>query len=159
MGQREVVADPAYLREETLVVEWLTAAVAEGVISADRIDRSVRRILELKVRTRAARHPIISLDSLRQTVGAPPHWSVARDIATRAVTLLRDSATLIPAAREGRFAVVTYAPELDVNAGRAFAAELRALAPQTMATRIDPSTSSADRHTMTRSGASSLMWE
>jgi beta-N-acetylhexosaminidase len=125
-------------------IDAVTAAVTEGVISGERIDRSVRRILELKVRTRAARHPIISLDSLRQTVGAPAHWSVARDIATRAVTLLRDSATLIPAAREGRFAVITYAPELDVNAGRAFAAELRSLAPQTMTVRIDPSTSVAE---------------
>jgi hypothetical protein len=55
--------------------------------------------------------------------------------------LLRDSGALVPAPRDGRFAVVTYAPELDVNAGRAFAAELRSLAPQTSVTRIDPSTS------------------
>ena len=125
-------------------IDAVTAAVEQGVISAARIDQSVRRILELKVRTRAARHPIVSLDSLRQIVGAPQHWNVARDIAARAITLLRDSAALVPAPREGRFAVVTYAPELDVNAGRALAGELRSLAPQTIVARIDPSTSAGE---------------
>ncbi|HJR65374.1 MAG TPA: glycoside hydrolase family 3 protein [Gemmatimonadaceae bacterium] len=125
-------------------IDAVAAAVVQGVISAERIDQSVRRILELKVRTRAARHSIVSLDSLRHTVGAPAHWNVARDIAARAITLLRDSATLVPAPPDGRFAVVTYAPDLDVNAGRAFAGELRALAPQTMMARIDPSTSAAE---------------
>ena len=122
-------------------IDAVAQAVDQGVIAAARIDQSVRRILELKVRTRAARHPIVSLDSLREIVGAPRHWDVARDIARRAITLLRDSGALVPASRDGRFAVVTYAPELDVNAGRAFAAELRALAPQTTVARIDPSTS------------------
>ncbi len=125
-------------------IDAVAAAVVQGVISAERIDQSVRRILELKVRTRAARHAIVSLDSLRHTVGAPAHWNVARDIAARAITLLRDSAALVPARPDGRFAVVTYAPDLDVNAGRAFAGELRALAPQTMMARIDPSTSAAE---------------
>ena len=128
----------------TRAIDAVTAAVAQGIIPAQRIDESVRRILELKVRTRAARHAIVSLDSLRQTVGAPAHWAVARDIAARAITLLRDSAALVPAARGGRFAVVTYAPDLDVTAGRAFAAELRSLAPQTVVARIDPSTSVAE---------------
>jgi beta-N-acetylhexosaminidase len=130
-------------------IDAVTAAVVQGVITAERIDQSVRRILELKVRTRAARHPVVSLDSLRRTVGAPAHWSVARDIAARAITLLRDSAALVPASPAGRFAVVTYAPELDVTAGRAFAGELRALAPQTMVARIDPSTSAAELDSVT----------
>ncbi|HJU66904.1 MAG TPA: glycoside hydrolase family 3 N-terminal domain-containing protein [Gemmatimonadaceae bacterium] len=125
-------------------IDAVTAAVAQGTIPASRIDESVRRILELKVRTRAARQPMVSLDSLRHVVGSPAHWNVARNIAERAVTLLRDSASLVPAPREGRFAVVTYAPELDVNAGRALAGELRSLAPQTLVARIDPSTSAAE---------------
>ena len=125
-------------------IDAVVAAVQEGVITAERIDRSARRILELKARTRAARHPIVSLDSLREIVGAPEHWALARDIAARAVTLLRDSAGLVPAPRDGRLAVVTYAPELDIVAGRAFAAELRSLGAQAIVTRIDPSTGASE---------------
>jgi beta-N-acetylhexosaminidase len=134
----DILLSPADVKK---TIDAVSAAVEQGTITSARIDQSVRRILELKARTRAARHAIVSLDSLRQTVGASAHWAVARDIAARAVTLLRDSAMLVPASREGRLAVITYAPELDVNAGRAFAAELRTLAPQTMVTRIDPGTS------------------
>jgi beta-N-acetylhexosaminidase len=125
-------------------IDAVTAAVAQGTITPARVEQSVRRILELKARTRAARHPMVSLDSLRRTVGAPAHWALAQDIAARAITLLRDSATLVPAPRDGRLAVVTYAPELDIVAGRAFAAELRALAPQATVVRIDPSTAASE---------------
>jgi beta-N-acetylhexosaminidase len=134
----DILLSPTDVRK---TIDAVTAAVEEGVLSAARIDQSARRILELKVRTRAARAPIVSLDSLRDVVGAPAHWAVARDIAARAITLLRDSAALVPAPREGRIAVVTYAPELDVTAGRGFAGELRSLIPQTIVARIDPSTS------------------
>jgi beta-N-acetylhexosaminidase len=137
----DILLSPADVKK---TIDAVTAAVEQGSITPARIERSVRRILELKARTRAARHPIVPLDSLRDIVGAPAHWAVARDIAARAVTLLRDSAALVPAPRDGRLAVVTYSPELDVTAGRAFAAELRALAPQTMVARIDPATSSAE---------------
>ena len=125
-------------------IDAVTAAVEQGTITPARVEQSVRRILELKARTRAARHPMVSLDSLRRTVGAPAHWALAQDIAARAITLLRDNATLVPAPRDGRLAVVTYAPELDIAAGRAFAAELRALAPQATEVRIDPSTAASE---------------
>ncbi|HEU5184282.1 MAG TPA: glycoside hydrolase family 3 protein [Gemmatimonadaceae bacterium] len=127
-----------------LAIDAVTAAVQAGTISAARIDQSARRILELKVRTRAARHPFVSLDSLRRIVGAPQHRLVAEDIGARAVTLLRDSTSLVPAPRDGRLAVVSYAPELDVNAGRAFATEVRTLAPRAIIVRIDPSTARAE---------------
>jgi beta-N-acetylhexosaminidase len=130
-------------------IDAVVAAVEQGVISGERIDRSARRVLELKARTRAALHPTVSLDSLRKIVGAPEHWAVARDIATRAITLVRDSATLIPVPRDGRLAVVTYAPELEVVAGRAFAAELRSLAPQTRVIRIDPGIAASELDSLT----------
>jgi beta-N-acetylhexosaminidase len=125
-------------------IDAVVSAVQQGAISAERIDRSVRRILELKARTRAALHPIVSLDSLRRIVGAPDHWAVARDVAARAITLLRDSAELVPVPRNAQLAVITYAPELEVVAGRAFVAELRALAPQTRVMRIDPGVAASE---------------
>jgi len=137
----DILLSPADVRK---TIDAVTAAIDQGTIPLARIDASVRRILELKVRTRAARRPMVSLDTLRHTVGAPAHWAIARDIATRAVTLLRDSATLVPAPRDARVAVITYAPELDVAAGRAFAAELRTLAPRVSVIRITPSTTAAE---------------
>ena len=107
-------------------VDALVAAVERGEISRARIDSSVRRTLELKARTGVARRRIVPLDSLRDVVGAPAHRALAMDIAQRAVTLLRDRDTLLPAMGSGRTVLVQYMPETELRAGRTFAADLRA---------------------------------
>jgi beta-N-acetylhexosaminidase len=107
-------------------VDALVAAVERGELSRARIDSSVRRTLELKARTGVALRPIAPLDSLRDVVGAPAHRALAMDIAQRAVTLLRDRDTLLPAAGGGRVVLVQYMPETELRAGRTFAAEVRA---------------------------------
>ena len=126
-------------------VDALVAAVERGEISRARIDSSVRRTLELKARTGVALRPIVPLDSLRDIVGAPEHRAMAMDIAQRAVTLLRDRDTLLPATRGGRTVLVQYMPETELRAGRTFAAELRAGlgGNETQLFKIGPSTAAA----------------
>ncbi|MBC8089196.1 MAG: endonuclease/exonuclease/phosphatase family protein, partial [Phycisphaerae bacterium] len=126
-------------------VDALVDAVQRGVISRERIDSSVRRVLELKARTGVAFRPMVPLDSLRDVVGAPEHRSLAADIATRAVTLLRDQGKLIDSVRKGRTVLVQYMPETELRAGRVFAAEVRAGigANQTRVYKVGPATSPA----------------
>ena len=121
-------------------ISAVTAAVERGEIPAARIDASVRRILELKVRTGAVQHPIVSLDSLRVIVGSADHRQTAQRIADEAVTLLRNDDGQLPLAAKGRTAIITFASESDVNAGRTFGTELRALLPETRVLRISPTT-------------------
>jgi beta-N-acetylhexosaminidase len=131
--------------DPTKAIDAVVQAVERGAISRARIDSAVRRVLELKARTGVAFHPMVRLDSLRDVVGAPEHRALAADIAQRAVTLLRDRANLIPAARTGRTVLVQYMPETELRAGRAFAAEVRASARgnQTRVFKIGPSASQA----------------
>jgi beta-N-acetylhexosaminidase len=118
-------------------------AVAGGEIPPARLEAAVRRVLEWKVRTGTVAHPRVSLDSLRQVVGSAAHWAAADSIAAAAVTLLRDSPRLVPLARQSRVTVATYTPELDVTAGRAFAAELQVVFPKARNVRLTPETSPA----------------
>jgi beta-N-acetylhexosaminidase len=111
--------------DPTKAVDAVLAAVEGGRISRARIDSAVRRVLELKARTGIAFHPIVSLDTLRDIVGSPEHRALAADIAQRAVTLLRDSAALIPSRQNGRTVLVQYMPETELRAGRVFAAEVQ----------------------------------
>ena len=128
----------------TAAIDAVVGAVERGEIAAERIAASTRRILALKARLGLDQRPRVDLDALRSIVGAPDHWRVATDIAARAITLLRDSAALVPVAPTGRVTVVTYAPELELLAGRAFAAEVRAQAPGATFVRIGPATSADD---------------
>lgn len=107
------------------MLDAIVAAVGRGEIPAARVDEAARRVLELKVRTGALTQPLVDLDALREVVGAPAHWAQARDVAQGAVTLLRDSAALVPTASTTPLVVVHYAPDAEVTAGTAFAHELR----------------------------------
>ena len=113
--------------DPTRAIDAVVAAVRRGDISRARIDSAARHVLELKVRSGVAWAPIVSLDRLREIVGAPAHRALAADIARRAVTLLRDRDRLVPmrASDTGRILIVQYAPATEIRAGRAFAAEIR----------------------------------
>lgn len=117
-------------------IDAVVAAVQRGEVTEERVARSTRRVLEWKVRTGAVARPIVRLDSLRAVVGAAAHQAVADSIARRAITLLRDATTMIPFAADADVTVLTYAPEADVVAGRAFAAALRATYPRARVVRV-----------------------
>ena len=68
-------------REEAL--DALDAAYRTGELSEERVRQSLRRILRLKIRTRARGNTL-------------PDDAVADEIASRAVTLLRNNADLLP---------------------------------------------------------------
>lgn len=129
--------------DPTKAVNALVRAVETGALTRARIDSSVRRILEIKVRTGAAARPIVPLDSLRDVVGAPEHRALAADIATRAITLLRDRGSLLPARGTGRTVVVQYMPETELRAGRVFAAEMREGLKGAQPFKVSPATGPA----------------
>ena len=106
-------------------IDAVTAAAEQDPATRARVEASARRVLELKVRTGAVARPIVDLDALRETIGAPAHWTAARNVAARAVTLLRDSASLVPTTAGRSMTTVVFAPENEVVAGNAFVQELR----------------------------------
>jgi beta-glucosidase-like glycosyl hydrolase len=111
--------------DPTRAINAVVAAVERGEISRSRIDSAARHVLELKARSGVDVARLVSLEQLRDVVGAPEHRALAADIARRAITLLRDRDNLIPIVDTGRTLVVHYAPETEIKAGRTFEATLR----------------------------------
>ena len=112
--------------DPTRAINAIVAAVEHGELTRGRIDSAARRVLELKARSGVAVAPIVSLEKLREVVGAPEHRALAADIARRAITLLRDRDGLIPVVSDtGRTLIIEYAPETEIKAGRVFRADLR----------------------------------
>src|SRR5205823_2998375 len=83
-------------------IDAVVAAVNRGELTAARIDESVRRILWLKARLGLVTRRTVSLDSLRVIVGSKAHRALAQDVAQRSLTLVRDSARLMPFAPQAR---------------------------------------------------------
>lgn len=124
-------------------IDAVVAAVERGEISRARIDESVRRVLELKARLGLIDSRTPSLDAVREVVGAPAHRARMRELAERAVTLVRDRDSLVPFPPGTLVHVVSYAPETEIEAGRAFAVALRAAGARVSVTRIGPETGRA----------------
>ncbi len=144
----DVLLKPTDVRR---AIDAVVAAVERGEIPPARIDASVRRLLEMKLRVGVIHRPVVSLETLRDTVGAVEHRKLAQVIAERAITLVRDRDALVPMTRGTPTLVLTYAPEADIAAGRSFATAMRAaLGNSTRSQRINPRTPRAELDSLGR---------
>lgn len=101
-------------------------AVISGRLTRERLDASVRRILEVKARVGLHRNRRVNLDAIGEVVGSGPHLAFADEAAARSITLPRDRDRLIPVnpRRTPRLLHVVYARESDLAAGREMASVL-----------------------------------
>src|SRR2546425_16720 len=101
-------------------INAMTAAVGAGRISSERLDQSVRRVLEIKRRLGLLQRRVVPLDSIMSIVGSKRFQDGANDIAVRALTLVRDIGGPLHAlrAKPSRFALIAYADENNGAAGQ-----------------------------------------
>lgn len=110
-------------------IDAVVDGVREGRFTQARVDSSVRRVLEIKERLGLERRRVVSLDSVRAIVGDSSHLAFAALTAQRAVTLAKDSLSLVPLPHDGtaapRVLSITIASRTDLPAGATLNAELR----------------------------------
>ncbi len=127
-------------------IDAVVAGVTEGRYTEARLDESVRRILEAKRKMELPEQKLVSLDSLRYVVGDSSHVSMARRIAERSITLVKDSLSQIPLAipENGKILSVTVARRTDLSAGLAFYGALRERSPSLRAEFLGAEDPAAD---------------
>lgn len=109
-----------------VAIEAMAAAVTGGRISAERLDRSVRRVLEIKKRLGLFSNRLVDLDSVMATVGRREFEATAEGIAARSIVLARDDGT-VDSLRSAprRITLVTYGEGTGSGVGATLASELR----------------------------------
>ncbi|HYR98599.1 MAG TPA: glycoside hydrolase family 3 N-terminal domain-containing protein [Gemmatimonadales bacterium] len=97
----------------------MTAAVAAGRVTPERLAQSVRRVLEIKHRLGLFERRTVPLDSIPHVVGSKRFQDAANDIAVRSLTLVRDVGGRLHALRghPGRLALIAYADEANASVG------------------------------------------
>ncbi len=107
-------ADP-----DSAIASMLTALQTKR-ISAERLDASVRRVLDVKRSLGLFARRTVPLDSISRVVGAKAFQDAADDIAQRALTLVRDTAGTIARLRgaRSRIALIAYGDELNSYVGQ-----------------------------------------
>jgi beta-N-acetylhexosaminidase len=124
-------------------VDAMAAAVDSGRITEERLDRSVRRVLELKVQAGLFRQRLVSLDALPTVVGQRAFQEIADGIAQRSLTLATRGPVDDFRARRGRVAVITYADETNLSIGNTLIRELRAAGDSVATFRLYPASGPA----------------
>jgi beta-glucosidase-like glycosyl hydrolase/CubicO group peptidase (beta-lactamase class C family) len=126
-------------------IDAVVAAVESGRVSAERVQRSARRILEVKARLGLHRNRMTPLEEVSEVVGSGAHLAFADTAASRSITLPRDREGLVPlrAAAAGRILHIRYAPSTWLWAGRAFAASLAERAAPVESWSLDERSDSA----------------
>ncbi|MGH8031527.1 MAG: glycoside hydrolase family 3 N-terminal domain-containing protein [Luteimonas sp.] len=83
-----------------VAAQSIARAVREGQLSAARLDQAVLRVLAAKARMGLHRQRLVDAATARAAVGRSQDQARADDIASRAMTLVRNTADLVPLAVE-----------------------------------------------------------
>ena len=131
------------------VADTIAALVETGKIPRERLEASVRRILEAKARLGLHENRTVPLEAVNQVVGRRAHQQAAESAAARSIVLLRDREGLVPLANpsEARVLSITLARENTVLntvqepwKGTVFNTTLRDHVASIEAERVSPAT-------------------
>jgi beta-N-acetylhexosaminidase len=82
-------------------------AVASGELTEQRLNQSLRRVLDLKWRNGVVHHPFVDPDSVMDTVGTPEHLARAQEVTDESPTVLENKASTLPLTASGTDVLVT----------------------------------------------------
>jgi beta-N-acetylhexosaminidase len=132
-------ADPAVL------IDAMTAALQQGRFTQARLERSVRRVLQMKAKAGLFQHRTVPLDHVMDIVGNVAFRDTARAVASRSLVLLSDRDGTLDGVRRqrGSRSVVIYGDELNPTAGTTLLSELRARGDTIAMFRLSPASGPA----------------
>jgi beta-glucosidase-like glycosyl hydrolase/CubicO group peptidase (beta-lactamase class C family) len=95
----DIVLIPA---DEAVAADAIVRAVHHGELSEERLDQSVKRILDIKERLRLHEHRKVDLASVGDRVATDEHLLLAKEAARHAVTLVKNADNLLPLRPSGK---------------------------------------------------------
>jgi CubicO group peptidase (beta-lactamase class C family) len=123
-----------------VAIDAIVAAVKRGEIAEQRIDSSVRRLLEAKERAGLDRDRMVNVGKISSVVGSRAHEMLAMQIARRAVTVLGNKNEILPLSPldTRKIADIEVADTEDPKNGRAFHSLLRDRRNNIEFAKVDP---------------------
>jgi beta-N-acetylhexosaminidase len=108
-------------------INAMVAAMARGEISKERLDRSVRRVLEIKRRLGLFKRRTVPLDSIPSVVGRAEFQAAARVMASQSIVMVKDVGGTVHSLKRTRpsLALISYGEEENRSLGNTLAGELR----------------------------------
>jgi beta-glucosidase-like glycosyl hydrolase len=95
------------------MIRGMVAAVKSGRITQQRLDESVRKILAWKFEVGLVKEKMTPIDQIDTIVSGPDADQLAREIADKAITLVRNDAGLVPLNKNAKVAVLAISNGFD----------------------------------------------
>lgn len=113
--------------DEMTAIHELKRAVQTGVISEERIDMSVRKILSLKAEHNLFENRWVNPDELSYTINTPEYRAISERIARESVTLLKNEGDVLPIRDVDYLDImaISLSDDRSGSTGSSFARELR----------------------------------
>jgi beta-glucosidase-like glycosyl hydrolase len=141
-------------------IDAILRAIDEGRLTEARLDESVGRLLRLKEDLGLDEERTVPIEMIPRVVGLPEHMEIAREVAERSITLIRNERNLLPlrGTRRSRVLSVSFRDPGDVLSGRYFDARLRDTYPRLVSKSVDEATNTeAYEDLLRRAGRSDLV--
>ncbi len=87
---------------EEVALDAVFSAVRKGMITQDRIDESVRKILMVKQWLHLDEERFVDIDRIADRVGTREHLELAKDAARSAITVVKNDANILPLQQFGK---------------------------------------------------------
>lgn len=132
----------------------MLAAIGSGEISVERLDSSVRKILQAKASLGLQRARLVDINALDQLIQQPENVALAQRISDDAITLVRENGKVLPlkAPRKSaaalpyqlpepirnRVVAVIFSDDVRLESGRVLERQLRIHAPDAHIFYVDP---------------------
>lgn len=103
--------DMSMVPDDLSFCQHLVELVQEGIISEERLDLSVRRILKLKYELGLFENPVLKAGESYDKFGSPEFLARAKAAADESITLLKNEEDILPLAKDKKILVTGWAAE------------------------------------------------
>ncbi|MDX1617261.1 MAG: glycoside hydrolase family 3 N-terminal domain-containing protein [Balneolaceae bacterium] len=138
--------------DEITAVNEIEHAVRKGTITEERIEQSVRKLLEWKKQHGLFENRTIDIHSLSSKINTREHQLIADEIARKSVTVIKNENEILPIRpyRFPKIMVVSIADDESGRTGSYFARQVREYHPDVLFHVYDRRTSEKEKEAMLR---------
>jgi beta-N-acetylhexosaminidase len=130
------------LNPET-VIHAVVAAIEDGRLKRARVEESVMRVLEAKVRVGINKKKLVDLDEISDAFDSQEDLAHAQQASDRAVTLVRNDHEVLPLASSAQSCLVVVVERRTSTAGTRMIDSYRRFAPKSQIVTVDASMNAA----------------
>ncbi|MGM0547036.1 MAG: glycoside hydrolase family 3 N-terminal domain-containing protein [Bacteroidota bacterium] len=136
--------------DELTAIHEIELAVQSGKISEERIDQSVRKLLQWKKQKNLFEDRQVDIDSLSGKINRRSNQLIADEISRKSLTLLKNDDAVLPirANDHSKIMVVSVSDGSSGNAGSSFVSQLRNHHPDVVSHVLDKRTSKEEKEEM-----------